>query len=170
KMHLVLGLQRPDASIMGGEMRDNFGGRISLGKLQSKEASMMMWDDPAIGVSVPNIKGRGVSYINGQLGMLQGTFTANPDPNHDDYHPGMVEMMRPKDQIYTRKTIADPEPTGDEEEITWNDIITADILAKDGTPTEFDPVSSEESKAMRQNHASAEASENTYRLQAASTF
>lgn len=170
KMHLVLGLQRPDASIMGGEMRDNFGGRISLGKLQSKEASMMMWDDPAIGVSVPNIKGRGVSYINGHLGMLQGTFTANPDPNHDDYHPGMVEMMRPKDQIYTRKTIADPEPTGEDEELTWNDIITADILAEDGTPTEFDPVSSEESKAMRQNYASSEASENTYRLQAASTF
>src|SRR5699024_3361628 len=57
KMHLVLGLQRPDASIMGGEMRDNFGRRISLGKLQSKEHSMIMWDDPAKSVSVPNMKG-----------------------------------------------------------------------------------------------------------------
>lgn len=170
KIHLALGLQRPDASIMGGEMRDNFGCRISLGKLQSKEASMMMWDDPAIGVSVPNIKGRAVSIINGQLGMVQGTYTANPDPNHDDYRPGMVEQMRPKNLIYTRKAIADPEPSGEDEEVAWSDIIEASILAEDGTATHFDPVSSEESKTMRQNYQSGTPSEHTDRLQSAKTF
>lgn len=175
KMHLVLGLQRPDANIMGGEMRDNFGGRISLGKLQSKEASMMMWDDPAIGVSVPNIKGRAVAPINGALGMVQGTYTANPDPNHDDYQPGMVEAMRPTVEAYTRKTIATPEPTvtdddSDVGEITWTDIIEAKLLDKDGKDVAFDPVSSEESKALRSTTKSAAPSDANSKLQFAESF
>ena len=170
KMHLVLGLQRPDAQIMGGEMRDNFGGRISLGKLQSKEASMMMWDDPAIGVSVPNIKGRAVSYVNGQLGMIQGTFTANPDPNHDDYQPGMVEAMRPRVEVYSRKTIAVAEPTGDEGAITWTDIVESTILDAEGNAVEFDPVSSEESKAMRRTLTGGDPRGASDQLQAADSF
>lgn len=171
KIHLVLGLQRPDADFVGGEMRDNFGARLSLGKLQSKEASIMMWQDPAIGVSVPNIKGRGVSYVNGNLGIIQGAFTANPDPNHDDYHRGMVEAMRPKNKIYSRKTIAPPEPSDDEEgKITWSNIIEARILAEDGTPIEFDPVSSEESRKLRSDYQNAELSKSRTQLQAADTF
>lgn len=175
KMHLVEGLQRPDADIMGGEMRDNFGGRISLSKLQSKEASMMMWDDPAIGVSVPNIKGRAVSTVNGQLGMVQGTYTANPDPNARDYHAGMVEAMRPHVEIYSRKTIADPDPEipekADEEPIvTWNSIIEAPLLGADGNPVRFDPVSSEESKKLRREHTAGETTEENSQLQAAESF
>lgn len=172
KMHLVLGLQRPDASIMGGEMRDNFGGRISLGKLQSKEASMMMWDDPAIGVSVPNIKGRAVSWVNGSIGMIQGTFTANPDPNHDDYHAGMVEAMRPRVEAYSRKTIDDPEPNEKSEdgEIAWNNITEAKILDGEGKPVIFDPVSSEESKRLRREHIAEEATDSNSNLQAAESF
>lgn len=172
KMHLVLGLQRPDASIMGGEMRDNFGGRISLGKLQSKEASMMMWDDPAIGVSVPNIKGRAVSYVNGHLGMVQGTFTANPDPNHDDYHVGMVEAMRPHVEVYSRKSIAEAEPVAESEdgEITWKSIIEASTLDADGNSVEFDPVASDESKAMRRTYPRGEPTDAAEQLQAADSF
>ena len=132
KMHLVLGLQRPDASIMGGELRDNFGCRISLGKLKSKEASMMMWDDPAIGLSVPDVPGRAVSVIEGAPAMVQGTFTANPDPNHDDYHRNMVAAMRPEVGRIAEMAIATPVP--DEEsktgELTWIDIIAALLLVK----------------------------------------
>lgn len=172
KMHLVLGLQRPDANIMGGEMRDNFGGRISLGKLQSKEASMMMWDDPAIGVSVPNIKGRAVSWVNGHLGMIQGTFTANPDPNHDDYHAGMVEAMRPTVEAYSRKSIAEAQPSEDSEdsELNWKDILQASILDDSGNPIEFDPVSSEESKTLRREHTTEPPTDANTQLQTADTF
>lgn len=165
KMHLVLGLQRPDASIMGGEMRDNFGCRISLGKLQSKEASMMMWDDPAIGVSVPNIKGRAIADINGVPGMVQGTFTANPDPNHDDYKPGMVEAMRPTVEAYTRKGIADPEVDPTEEKVTWHTITGASLLDGEGNPVEFDPVSSDESQNLRRTHTSSPVTDANSRLQ-----
>lgn len=171
KMHLVLGLQRPDASIMGGEMRDNFGGRISLGKLRSKEASMMMWDDAAIGVSVPNIKGRAVAPVNGALGMVQGTYTANPDPNSDDYHPGMVEAMRPTVEAYTRKTIAAPEVSVDEDgaegPMTWTRIIEAKLLDAEGNAVTFDPVSSEESKALRRTNKAAPVSDANSTLQVA---
>ena len=175
KMHLVVGLQRPDASIMGGEMRDNFGGRISLGKLNSQQASIMMWDDPAIGVSVPNIKGRAVSYIDGEIGMVQGAFTANPDPNHDDYHPGMVEAMRPVVQAYSRKAISAPEPEIPEKEneepsITWNSIIEAPLLDTDGNSVRFDPVSSEESKKLRRGHRAEVTTEEGRVLQSADSF
>ena len=172
KMHLALGLQRPDANIMGGEMRDNFGGRISLGKLKSKDASLMMWDDPAIGVAVPNIAGRAVSWVNGHIGMIQGTFTANPDPNHDDYHAGMVEAMRPTVEAYSRKSVGDAQPSegAEDGEITWKDIIEAQILDAEGGPVKFDPVSSEESKTLRREHTATEPTAASVQLQTAATF
>lgn len=172
KMHLVLGLQRPDASIMGGELRDNFGCRISLGKLKSKEASIMMWDDPAIGLSVPDLPGRAVSVIDGAPGMVQGTFTANPDPNHDDYHRNMVAAMRPAIEAYSRKSIAKPEPS--EESATgepgWTDIIASPLLGPGGEEIVFDPVSSEESKALRHQITATAPSEANTNLQCADSF
>ena len=52
RIHLVLSTQRPDAEFLGGEMRDNFGFRISMGRL-SPQGAMMMWENPAVGVSLP---------------------------------------------------------------------------------------------------------------------
>lgn len=172
KMHLVLGLQRPDASIMGGELRDNFGCRISLGRLKSKEASMMMWDDPAIGLSVPDVPGRAVSVIEGIPTMVQGTFTANPDPNHDDYHRNMVAAMRPTVEVYSRKTVATPEPDEDSKtgEPTWLDIIGAPLIDPAGEEVVFDPVSSEESKTLRQEAKAVASTEENMDLQCADSF
>lgn len=164
KIHVVVGLQRPDAAIMGGEMRDNFGARISLGKLQSKEASMMMWDDPAIGVAVPAIKGRAIAVIDGAPGMVQATFTANPDPSHDDYHRGMVEAMRPTDGIYSRKAVTE---LG--EDATWHEIISAPLQGHDGQEISMDPVSSDESRALRQRDGEA-VTEDCHQLQSADDF
>lgn len=42
KIHMLLGIQRPDVEFLGGEMRDNFGARLSLGRL-SPQGAMMMW-------------------------------------------------------------------------------------------------------------------------------
>ncbi|MBD4563918.1 cell division protein FtsK, partial [Xanthomonas citri pv. citri] len=66
KMHLVFGMQRPDTTIIDGELRDNFGARISLGRLKSAAGSVMMWDNHAIGCQVPPIPGRAVSLINNE--------------------------------------------------------------------------------------------------------
>lgn len=151
KIHLVFGMQRADAQILGGEARDNFGTRITLGKLESKEGSMMIWNDPAIGVSVPKHPGRAVSRINGIPTMVQAAYTANPDVEHPDYHAGMVHAMRPKHEVYSRKAVAEPiPPVGtDSDEISWLHILESKLLDADGNPVEFDPISSEESKQLR---------------------
>lgn len=52
RIHLVLSTQRPDVEFLGGEMRDNFGFRMSMGRL-SPQGAMMMWENPAVGVSLP---------------------------------------------------------------------------------------------------------------------
>lgn len=59
-VHLVIGLQRPDAEFLTGEMRDNFTARLSLGRL-SPQGAMMMWEAPHIGVAIPGIRGRGTA-------------------------------------------------------------------------------------------------------------
>src|SRR5699024_4506071 len=42
RVHLLFATQRPDAAFLGGETRDNFRARISLGRL-SPQGAMMMW-------------------------------------------------------------------------------------------------------------------------------
>lgn len=160
KIHLVIGLQRPDARILAGEIRDNFGGRVSAGALESKEGSMMMWKgDPAIGVQVPDIKGRGVALIQGVPTQVQLTYTANPDDSHPDYHRGMVEAAYPAREVYTTKRILAPTPTGaskgkdgDETyELQWDDLLEAEIVDANGQQVIFDPVASEEARRLRSN-------------------
>lgn len=153
KIHLVFGMQRADTQILGGgEARDNFKARITLSKLESKEGSMMIWNDPAIGVAVPDHPGRAVSLINGVPTMVQAAYTANPDIEHPaDYHPGMVRAMIPEHEVYSRKAVAEPIPPEGAEsgEISWSHILDSKLLDADGNPVEFDPISSEESKLLR---------------------
>lgn len=172
KIHLVFGMQRADASILSGEARDNFGSRMTLGKLESKEGSMMIWNDPAIGVSVPKIPGRAVSRINGVPTMVQSVYTANPDTEHPDYHLGMVHAMRPKHEVYSRKAVAEPvAPQGaDSEEISWPHILETKLLDADGNPVEFDPISSEESKQLRDRKSAALPNDDERILQTADSF
>ncbi|QSE86587.1 cell division protein FtsK (plasmid) [Rhodococcus koreensis] len=63
-IRLLLGVQRPDASLFGGasgNARDNFGTRISLGNL-SQDGALMMWGDSTVGREVDtSVKGRGVA-------------------------------------------------------------------------------------------------------------
>lgn len=173
KIHIVTGIQRPDADIIGGEIRDNMGARLSTGPLMSKEGSIMMWDDPAIGVQVPKHPGRGISYVNGVPGQVQTPFTANPNPFGEDYHQGMVEAQRPNKEVYSRKHFAEMEPKvdpeGKEDPVTWHDIIGAEILGPDGQPITIDPVTSDESRALRAERAVAEVPEDIDRLQTATS-
>lgn len=174
KMHIVTGIQRPDADIIPGEIRDNMGARLSAGPLMSKEGSMMMWDDPAIGVQVPKIPGRGIAYVGGSPGQVQTPFTANPDPFGKDYHQGMVEAQRPQREIYSRKQFAAVapyvDPEGNENPVTWSDIISADIQDADGNPIVVDPVTSDESRALRSQATAAAQPAEVDRLQSAESF
>ncbi|MBG6184730.1 hypothetical protein IWX65_002708 [Arthrobacter sp. CAN_A214] len=154
KIHMVFGMQRPDTTIIDGELRDNFGARISLGPLKSAAGSMMMWDNYAIGCQIPASKGRAVSLINDAPTMIQATYNANPDVNHpSDYHPGMIAAMTPVSQVYSRKRIQPPVPTITDDEsapgITWANLLDADIIDSTGQAVIFDPVASEESRRFR---------------------
>ncbi|WP_072814933.1 type IV secretory system conjugative DNA transfer family protein [Rhodococcus zopfii] len=63
-IRLLLGVQRPDASLFGGasgNARDNFGTRISLGNL-SQDGALMMWGDSTVSREVDtSVKGRGIA-------------------------------------------------------------------------------------------------------------
>lgn len=154
KIHLVFGMQRPDTTIIDGELRDNFGARISLGKLKSAAGSVMMWDNYAIGCQVPPLPGRAVSLIDGKPTMIQATLNANPDQNHDDFHAGIIASMTPSLEVYSRKTFREPELTIPEKEdeepsVWWPDILNAKMIDADGQEVTLDPVASEESRRFR---------------------
>ncbi|MGK4219329.1 hypothetical protein [Kocuria marina] len=175
KMHLIFGMQRPDTTIIDGELRDNFGARISLGRLKSAAGSVMMWDNHAIGCQVPPIPGRAVSLINNEPTMIQATLNANPDPNHDDYNPGIIEAMTPEEEIYSRKAIQAPTPTGggeDEAEptVTWQNILEAKMLDSNGEEIIFDPIASEESRRFRAAHQNQHTAPQDPVLQTADSF
>ncbi|HQE47549.1 MAG TPA: FtsK/SpoIIIE domain-containing protein [Rhodoglobus sp.] len=135
KIHMLLGIQRPDVEFLGGEMRDNFGARLSLGRL-SPQGAMMMWDSPAIGVAIPrNRRGRGVTLNADSLPVEVQTFYT-PDPakldKTDTAEWEHLQSLMPLEVSHPRKMILEPTPmiSGDEElPPTYDDWSTARIVA-----------------------------------------
>ncbi|MCS5524795.1 FtsK/SpoIIIE domain-containing protein [Curtobacterium flaccumfaciens pv. oortii] len=116
KIHMVLGIQRPDVTFLGGEMRDNFGARLSLGRL-SPQGANMMWDSFGIGVAVPrNKRGRGVALNDDSNPVdVQTYFTPDPakvtEDNVDDL--AFLDRLRSVEVVHPRKMIIDPRPEVD---------------------------------------------------------
>jgi len=104
RIHVILGTQRPDADFLGGEMRDNFASRISLGRL-SPQGAMMMWEAAYIGVSVPRgVPGRGTAVDDDDLPVeVQGYWT--PDPRRAEKKEiaedlAILERLRPDESAH----------------------------------------------------------------------
>ena len=99
RVHVVLGLQRPDADVLSGEMRDNFGTRISLGPL-SPQGAMMMWESPHVGVSLPRgIAGRATA-VSDEAQPLEVQAYWTPDPRRaahagDPQDLELLEQLKP---------------------------------------------------------------------------
>lgn len=156
-IHMVVGLQRPDASLMNGETRENFGGRMSLGQM-GRDASIMMWENASIGCAVAGAKGRALAMMNGEPTMIQSILAPNPDPLDSDYDEAKVRNNMPTHTLYTMKTIKEleeysqvyNEKTNEFEETPtpWTDYLTAPILAGDGEPIEIAVRRSEALKAQ----------------------
>lgn len=156
-IHMVVGLQRPDASLMNGETRENFGGRMSLGQM-GRDASIMMWENASIGCAVPGAKGRALAMMHGEPTMIQSILAPNPDPKDSDYDAVKVKNNLPAHTLYTMKTIKELEEktqvhnqkTDEFEEAPtpWTDYLTAPILAADGEPIEISVRRSEALKAQ----------------------
>ncbi|NMM90372.1 AAA family ATPase [Rhodococcus sp. SRB_17] len=89
-IRLLLGVQRPDASLFGGasgNARDNFGTRISLGNL-SQDGAMMLWGDSQVGREIDtSVPGRGVALGNdGSPVDAQMWWTPNVDPHPNKWN------------------------------------------------------------------------------------
>jgi hypothetical protein len=111
KIHMIVGVQRPDVEFLGGEMRDNFGARLSLGRL-SPQGANMMWDSFITGVAIPrNKRGRGVT-LNEESNPVevQTFFTPNPATltDHDAEDWARLDALRPERVAYSRKMIIEP--------------------------------------------------------------
>ncbi len=113
KIHMLLGLQRPDVEFLGGEMRDNFGARVSFGRL-SPQGANMMWDSFVVGVAIPrNKRGRGVTLNNESTPVeIQAFYT--PDPakldSTDTADWQHLDTLRPAEPDYSRMMVKDPDP------------------------------------------------------------
>ena len=110
RIHLVLSTQRPDAEFLGGEMRDNFGFRISMGRL-SPQGAMMMWENPAVGVSLPrSCTGRATAtHEDGKPVEVQ--CYRFPDLHAEDggAEAQLLEAIRPAKVRWPRLVIVPPE-------------------------------------------------------------
>ena len=79
RVHLLFATQRPDAEYFGGDMRDNFRARISMGRL-SPQGAMMMYQDPNIGTTVPRgCRGRATTIDENNRPVEIQTYFV-PDP------------------------------------------------------------------------------------------
>lgn len=79
RVHLLFATQRPDAEYFGGDMRDNFRMRISMGRL-SPQGAMMMWHDPSTGTTIPRgCRGRATTIDDNNRAVEIQTFYV-PDP------------------------------------------------------------------------------------------
>lgn len=107
-VHLIVGTQRPDAAFLGGDTRDQFGARASLGRL-SPEGARMMWGAHHIGVAVPRGKpGRGTAIGEaGEPGEAQSYWT--PDPTKADGEDlEVLHRMRPAETRWPRRVVVPP--------------------------------------------------------------
>ncbi|OQM78032.1 FtsK/SpoIIIE domain-containing protein [Rhodococcus sp. 66b] len=107
-IRLLLGVQRPDASLFGGasgNARDNFGTRISLGNL-SQDGAMMLWGDSQIGREIDtSVPGRGVALGNDGVPVdAQMWWTPNVDPHPNKWNQlstsekKIIDGLRPQQE------------------------------------------------------------------------
>ena len=110
RIHLVLSTQRPDAEFLGGEMRDNFGFRISMGRL-SPQGAMMMWENPAVGVSLPRARtGRATAtHEDGKPVEVQCYRFPDINADEDSEERQLLESIRPAEARWPRLVIVPPE-------------------------------------------------------------
>lgn len=113
RIHLVLATQRPDADIFGGgEARDNFRQRYSIGRL-SPDGAQMMWGSQAIGTAIPSgLRGRGTSIApNGEAKEAQSYRVPDPAKTDDPEELALLERLRPAVSRHKRLLIKKPLPS-----------------------------------------------------------
>lgn len=134
RVHLVMGMQRPDATLIDTESRDNFGNRVSVGPI-SRIAAEMLFEDSYTGRYVPRIKGRGMATGTHQDPReTQYYYTPEADSTKEG-EADVIAQLRPPAALVPRYV---PELPEDFTEVTWNDIANAPWFALSERP-DLDP-------------------------------
>lgn len=115
-VHLVLATQRPDATVIKGELKNNLDVRIAAGRLDSTPSLMVL--DSGAGTLLPPIKGRGLVRLGAETRMFQGFFAEQDwidnwlaKPQNRWREPDLF-----KDKASASKAASDFEPIDDLEE------------------------------------------------------
>lgn len=140
RIHVVMGTQRPDAEFLGGEMRDNFASRMSLGRL-SPQGAMMMFEAPYIGVSVPRgVPGRGTAVDDDDVPVeVQGFWTPDPrraEKKNNAEDLAILDRLRPATtshprlQVQLAEELLHPIDEDDKSGATgeWQAVLCADLV------------------------------------------
>ena len=80
-IHMLIAMQRPDATVLRGEFKANMDVRLAAGRMDSTPSSMIL--DSGEAVNLPGIKGRGLIRVGGNLTVFQGYFA--PQDWIDDF-------------------------------------------------------------------------------------
>lgn len=146
RVHLLFATQRPDAEYFGGDMRDNFRCRISMGRL-SPQGAMMMYQDPNIGTTVPRgRRGRATTIDENNRPVETQTYFV-PDPRKanrrgDQSQLDILEGLMPDEMMRRHGRLIIVPPSDDDIDKAGSDYTawcTADWVPAEARP-DLDPV------------------------------
>lgn len=153
-IHMAIGIQRPDTMYVAGEARDNTALRVAMGRLRSKEAAIMMFNDAVAGTRLqPGIKGRGtVQLPDGTFREMQAFYTPKVPATAEqaaalsDHERAILDELRNVDSFWPRRVIDsalrnyDPEETDDDMKMSFKKIRDSAIVLASDRP-DLDPLS-----------------------------
>jgi len=146
RVHLLFATQRPDAEYFGGDFRDNFRMRVSVGRL-SPQGAAMMWQDPTIGTTVPRLCPGRATTINDDNRPVEVQTYRVPDPRRvpdgDELQLQVLAALRPESATHERLLITPLEDEFDDENAPvfhgYRDFVAAEWVKAADHP-ELDPV------------------------------
>ncbi|MBS4730593.1 cell division protein FtsK [Mycobacterium sp. SM1] len=151
-IHMAIGIQRPDTMFISGEARDNTALRVAMGRLRSKDAAIMMFNDPVAGTRVqPGIKGRGtVQLPDGSFREMQAFYTPKIPATEQqwaalsDRERAILAELRNVDSFWPRRVVDSAlrgyDPDDPEQSMSFAQIRQSPIVLASERP-DLDPLS-----------------------------
>lgn len=150
-IHMALGIQRPDTMFIAGEARDNTALRVAMGRLRSKDAAIMMFNDAVAGTRLqPGIKGRGtVQLPDGSFREMQAFYTPRVPATEEqdaaltDHERAILTELQNVDSFWPRRVVDSAlrgyDPEDDEQEMSFKMIRESPVVLASDRP-DLDPL------------------------------
>lgn len=146
-IHIIAGTQRPDANVLGGQIKNNMSVRIS-GRMTDKEPSIMVLGSPAA-TRIPEIKGRYMMTTGSDITTFQGYFFEKSHIKAGDYRKGKFLVLEGSetDKKYDIRSVSVLEKHGNENRPTVMNLIDDEDME------ELEEVDLYEERADLENYA-----------------